>query len=158
MIPNYHSQITQIRRNLFNIIYVIDFSNLAHLMILKDAFEFVKNKICFRIGVVPRYDKDSGVGYITAKVVYEMRLKGTKWVLAFRDFVMGLLEMKVYSENDVIGIYEKVSGLRYDGVDVDVREMMDEANRFVGRLGVGEEGGIFFNGAYIPLQHVKRLI
>lgn len=53
MRQTYPGQLVQIRKNVFNVLFVLDFSRFDQLKIIEDVFSFIENQIPIRFGIVP---------------------------------------------------------------------------------------------------------
>lgn len=59
--PKRQGALYNIRRNLYNALFVLDFTLLAHLRYLDDLFVYIQREIPLRIGIIPFYDDSRSI-------------------------------------------------------------------------------------------------
>ncbi|KAI8609608.1 UDP-glucose:glycoprotein glucosyltransferase-domain-containing protein, partial [Chytriomyces sp. MP71] len=161
--PGYPGQLKYIRKNLFNVLFVLDLTNYEHLNVVLDIFKFVEHSVPLRMGLVPLVNEaDGGASLLAARsFMHIIKTHGRK---ECRDFILqvhaGMHEnisaatkktvpqiVESAFENSAAGGFKALMAGDADKADVETNA------RFLNRVGVsGGSGAIFLNGKFIDVD------
>lgn len=161
--PAYPGQLRYLRKNMFNVLFAIDMTNLNQLSVLTDSLGFIERDIPLRFGVIPVVDdsNDSASSWACRAFYKIMELKGRKEA---RQFLVKLFAAAKQSQASgasssasfdmVEGAFKEVTGsLIKDSFGESQDEVLAAVKRFQSRVGVKvSDGAVFLNGKFIDLD------
>ncbi|KAJ3249147.1 hypothetical protein HDU78_007109 [Chytriomyces hyalinus] len=161
--PSYPGQLKYIRKNIFNVVFVLDLTNLEHLLIIVDIFKFVEHSIPLRFGLVPLIvEGGDGASMLAARsFLYIIKTYGRKEA---KDFIQHVFEqIKELSGKEEKPSLSSVVETAFDAVSPAGFQKFKSSNedskeaashrKFLDRIGMtGTSGGLFFNGKYTDVD------
>jgi UDP-glucose:glycoprotein glucosyltransferase len=148
--PSMQNQFKFIRRNLFTVVIVLDFTNLAQLSELMRILSIIRQKAPMKFGIIPFLSKeDEKLSKLIALSLSHLSVDPQKIVEFIGDIFQSVEKGKL-DELIVQMIFEEHSGKK--GLDLVAKESLEIFQKIVyfnERLGMTKEGGMFGNGGMI---------
>ncbi|KAI9335332.1 UDP-glucose:glycoprotein glucosyltransferase-domain-containing protein [Obelidium mucronatum] len=161
--PSYPGQLKYVAKNMFHVLFVLDLTNIDHLLIQVDIFKFIEHSVPLRFGLLPLIgDKDSSGALLAARAF--LRIIKTHGRKEARDFILTLLKEIKANENkstkdSVVSIVETAFESVASSGFVELMESNEDAEVLAGyrkllnRIGMnGNSGALFLNGKFIDLD------
>ncbi|KAJ3071820.1 hypothetical protein HDU98_004753 [Podochytrium sp. JEL0797] len=159
--PSYPGQLKYVAKNMFNALFVLDLTNLEHLAVQMNVFQFIEHTVPLRFGLVPAVgDGDDGAALLAASAfMHIVRTSGRKEA---KEFIVNLhseITKNTASAHPrpvsqlVQDVFESVSST---GLQEDATEMQ-EYSKLMSRIGMeGGKGALFLNGKFIDLENWQQ--
>ncbi|KAL0936724.1 UDP-glucose:glycoprotein glucosyltransferase [Colletotrichum truncatum] len=157
----YPGQLPPIRRDIFNLIVPLDFSNIEDLNVLAQLNSFVKRKIPIRFGLVPLTPTDDAVGI--AKILYY--LVDTYGLEAFIDYLDAAMQASKSDKADASSFEKAIKdkellpdakAVAFEGVlqSEGAEKVVRLAQQWAKRLNVNTPvPPVFINGIPVPREN-----
>ncbi|KAJ3413453.1 hypothetical protein HDV05_008022 [Chytridiales sp. JEL 0842] len=164
--PSYPNQLRYLRKNLFNMLFAINLTDLNQLQILMEALGYIEREIPIRFGLAPLVDltNDESDSVVMAKALSHVWKTGgkkkakellTEFFTLVKDGKTATAENPTFAAIDQA--FRKVSG---SDIAVITTEASSEAVEYIAalraytqKIGVDlASGGMFFNGRFIELD------
>ncbi|KAI8855158.1 hypothetical protein BC829DRAFT_378241 [Chytridium lagenaria] len=155
--PSYSSQLRYIRKNLFNVVLILDLSNPEHLKSMIEVFDFIDREVPLRFGLIPAVDLegDNAPSSVAASAFkWLVEKQGRKPAKSFIAELAHQLKGPQESVNDVIvQSFKSISGKEFEDIKSETAVALSELRDCNIALGVNLQiGAVFFNGRYISLD------
>ncbi|GES84353.1 UDP-glucose:Glyco protein glucosyltransferase-domain-containing protein [Rhizophagus clarus] len=172
--PIYPGQMRYIRKNLFNVLFVIDLSSMKGLEIINDTKMFIERNIPIRFGLIPLVIKEKNESIIMAKIFYYLIDQYT--IPSIMQFFSEVLnELKNSPSANIVKIAEKqfnkvtndqtpkdetsVKSFDYftkSDTESSLEEQISGATEFINKFRINADGkgkgALFVNGKYFDID------
>ncbi|KAJ3050111.1 hypothetical protein HK097_008916, partial [Rhizophlyctis rosea] len=156
--PSMPGQLKYFRRNAFNLVFFLDFTNEAHLQAMQMLFQFINQNVPMRIGVVPLFktDEEDDRSTIAARKFYHLiEVGGRKAAKRFLDTLADDARSQEITTSHVNSVFNKISHGQAAPADFSVEKVdnyMTAAKALFQRLGIQPTDDVFFiNGKQLEL-------
>ncbi|RIA98379.1 Glycosyltransferase Family 24 protein [Glomus cerebriforme] len=163
--PVYPGQMRYIRKNLFNVLFVIDLSSTENLNIITEIKLFIERNVPIRFGLIPLVDKEKNESLIMAKLFYYLvgqypksltmqffsqNKSVNKVKIAEKQFNKVISDQTPKDKTSVRSFYEIIKS---DGESL-LEEQIFGATEFINkfRINTDGKGAIFVNGKYFDMD------